>query len=86
MTTKWPLNTRVEIEFVDACTNGNWNSVDVHRRDSHPSLCRTIGYLVEHTAKYVTVAQSISSNSQNCADTMSVPRAAVKRMRRVKGF
>ncbi len=83
---KWPLNTRVEVEWVDSCTNGKWASVDVHRAESRPSLCRSIGYLLERSDKRVVVAQSMSTDTGHVSDTMAIPRVAVKRMRRIVGL
>jgi hypothetical protein len=80
----WPLGVRVEVEFFDSCASGRWRTVADHRKDSHPSLCRSVGYLLERTARHVTVAQSISSNSQDVADTMSIPLAAVRSIKRLR--
>jgi hypothetical protein len=81
---RWPLLVRVEVEFVDACTRGTWSTLEEQRRESRPSRCRSIGYLVERTATHVTVAQSISSASQNVADTMSIPRRAVLSIKKLR--
>ena len=81
---RWPLHVRVEVEFVDSCTRGTWSSLEEHRRESSPSLCRSVGYLLERTATHVTVAQSISSHSQSVADTMSIPRACVRAIKRLR--
>ena len=83
---KWPVNVRVEVEWVDSCTRGNWDSLERHRKESRPSRCRSIGYLIESSDRCITVAQSMSTDSQNISDTMSIPRKAITRVRRIQGL
>ena len=83
---KWPIKRCVEIEFTDACTSGGWMALERQRKETGTSLCRSIGFLVDATADHVTVAQSISQTTENVSDTMSIPRAAIRRMITVKGL
>jgi hypothetical protein len=81
---RWPLAERVEVEFDDACSSGQWRTMADHRRDDGPSRCRSIGYLLERSSRCITLAQSQSRDTQNVADTMSIPRKAVIAIRRLR--
>jgi hypothetical protein len=83
-TGRWPLPQRVEVEFEDACASGSWRQMADHRKDDHPSRCRSIGYLLEKTRTYVTVAQSQARETQNVSDTMSIPRGAIVAIRKLR--
>lgn len=83
----WPLTKRIEIEWIDSCTHGRWESAEFHRENSSPTTCRTIGYIVASTPKKVVVAQSMSKDTGGVADTMAIPRSCVLSIKHIKdGF
>jgi hypothetical protein len=86
MKQRWPLRRCVEVEWVDSCTDGRWASVAIHRKESHPSTCRTIGYIVDNSPKHIILAQSQSIDTQHCTDTMAIPKSAVRRVKRVNAW
>lgn len=83
---KWPLNERVEVEWIDSCTNGVWAPPSYHITESKPTTCRSIGYILVEDTKKIVVAQSMSLNTGNICDTMSIPRVAVLKIKRIKGL
>lgn len=80
---RWPLRAIVEVEWRDSCSNKQWASLEQHRRDSGPSICRSVGYLLSKSATEVIVAQSLSLTTGHIADTMAIPFETVSRMRRL---
>ena len=72
----------VIIEWEDAYSHGGWHA---HNKDvDHVAQCVAIGVLLYNDESQVTIAQSISNTSGNVADTMSIPRGCVKRIRYLK--
>lgn len=82
----WPLNERIEVEWVDSCTNGVWAPFEHHLRASKPTTCRTIGYLLVMDNDKLVVAQSMSQTTFNISDTMAIPRSVIKKMKKLKGL
>jgi hypothetical protein len=81
MAEKWPLKELVEVEWSDAITHGAWDSRDAHIKAARTRPLRTVGYLVQKNRTSVTVAQSMSSVTQHIADTMTIPRGEVRKIR-----
>ena len=83
MAQQWPLTKRVEVEWMDSCATGGWKSVETHLKNSGLLICRTLGYLVEETEVHLLIAQSQSHDTKNVSDTIAIPRAMVRRFRRI---
>jgi hypothetical protein len=72
----------VEIEWVDSCGLVSvWEDAEA-LRPLVPSLHYTVGYLMESTPKYITVAQSWHPDS--IGRRFSIPRGCVRKMRTVR--
>lgn len=82
---KWPLTKLVEIEWVDSCTGGGWRSKSSYLEDANPTICRSIGYLLQKDATRVVVMQTMSSDTGHMSDSMAIPLVAVRKMRVLKG-
>lgn len=80
----FPLLSMLEIEWVDSCSSKGWGSRDYHIKDFAESHCRTVGYLIERSKTSMSLAQSISDDTKNLADVMSIPTVAIKKVRRLK--
>lgn len=81
---KWPLTTLVEVEWVDSCTGGGWRSKAAYLEDAHPTICRTIGYLLKKDTQEVVVVQTMSASTGHVSDSMAIPRVAVRKIRVLK--
>ena len=73
----WPLHIRVEVEWVDSCSNPTWAAVPYHLKNSTISRCRSIGYVVRNDASQVLLAQSMSNDTTNIADTIAIPTPCI---------
>ena len=72
----------VQIDWVDSKSGPNaWEY-----RDDLPSLppvlCTTVGYLLEDSRKYKTVAQSLSDSQVH--GRITIPTACIQRIRRLR--
>jgi hypothetical protein len=81
---KIKLPIKMEIEWVDSCSSKGWGTRDYHIKDYAESHCRTIGYLVERTKKAISLAQSLSDDTKNLADVMSIPVVSIKKVKILK--
>ena len=82
---EWPLHELVEIEWNDALSRaGDWDTVQHHKDYVKVGPLRSVGYLVRADRLVVSVAQSMSSVTQHISDIMTVPRGAVRQIRRIR--
>jgi hypothetical protein len=72
----------VEIEWIDSCSYRGWQKGDFHL-DIDPLPCKTIGYLVRDDKVCMTVVQTVSADDAR-AESMTIPRACVKKVRCLK--
>ena len=79
---KWPLRRIVEVDWLDATSRGRWKSVDEQRKETVPTVCRTVGYLLVSDRHRVSVAQSQGTGG-DATDTITIPRGMVQRMRTI---
>ena len=73
----------VEVEWVDSVSEGGWRKPAAYLEHIAPDRCRTVGYLLKSNRTLVTVFQSLSDNTGNVTDSITIPRAAVKSMKRL---
>lgn len=71
----------VEVDWEDSETSHNWRDRSEDRYEIAP--CRSAGYLVESSRRYVRLTESIDDNG-NTGCTTSIPRFAVRRMRVIR--
>ena len=72
----------VEIQWIDSKSGPNqWEYLD-ELPTLPPVACTTVGYLLEDTAQYKTVAQSLSDSQVH--GRITIPTACIKRIRRPK--
>ena len=70
----------VEVEWVDACVNGGWRTVEEYLISPGVAQCRTAGYLLRSNRQEIMVVQSISEHG-TVADSTRIPRCSVKKIR-----
>jgi hypothetical protein len=76
----WPLQQLVEVEWDDSITDSSWASASDHRMAT-VGPHRSLGYLVRSDRVLIQVAQSMSAVTQHITDSLSIPRAAVRKIR-----
>lgn len=79
---EWSLNRRVEVEWEDSMSTSGWAPTDKHNELSQDLRCISIGYVIADTKDRVILAQSQSTHG-SAADTISIPRSAVRRVSKV---
>ena len=70
----------VEVEWIDSCRTDGWHD----QQDFGPALCRSAGYLLAKTEDKVTLALSLGDDTEHVCQTMTIPRVAVRKIRRLK--
>jgi len=75
---------KVEIEWIDSCASKGWGSRDFHLKEFATSSCRSTGYVIEDNKKYLAIAQSISDDTHNISDLISIPKVAITKVKILK--
>ncbi len=65
----------VLIEWLDSYSYGGWHNPS--SESDHVSNCISIGVLSHESDKDITISQSISLNTGNHADTISIPKGSI---------
>ena len=79
----------VEVHWVDSAFCRGWQTLENKRHDQGIVTCRSIGYLLSSDKKEVRLVGSqgfdhMTKGEPDVADGLSIPRVAVKRIRRIK--
>lgn len=69
----------VYLEWIDAVAGVGWDEIKTKHTVCH---CKAIGFLIEETDKELTIAATISEDQ--CNARMTIPKAWIKRRRRIK--
>ena len=72
----------VLVEWIDSCSQSGWHPLDISYEGL--SACISIGIKIFETDEYVTVAPSGSRTTRRFCDTISIPKACIKRIRYLK--
>ena len=75
----------MEVEWVDSCSSTRWESLEYYQRNTGTSICRSTGYLLSKTEDHIVLVQSISGSTDNVAESIAIPMAAVRKIRKLKG-
>lgn len=64
------------VTWVDSCSLGGWQ-----RREGNHGLSRidSIGYIIRETRTEITITSSISQDSGNVMDALTIPKVAIVR-------
>ncbi|MEM7213049.1 MAG: hypothetical protein AAF479_14360 [Pseudomonadota bacterium] len=64
------------VHWIDSCTTQGWHNPGPV--DYSPVECQTVGFLVEETKVYISLATSIApdSGAKHC-DVMTIPKAVI---------
>ena len=73
----------VEVEWMDSCTDRGWHSREEYLKTIAVDRCRTAGYLLKSSRTSLTVVQSQSDLTGNLTDSITIPRSAVKSVRKL---
>lgn len=78
----WILKKIVEVEWVDACSRGRWDSHDSYVAQTALN-CKTSGYLAKETKKEIVIIQN-QSEENSVLDSITIPRVCIQHIRRIK--
>jgi hypothetical protein len=74
----------IYLEWVDSCGNASrvWHNRDEAVECITPLVCRSVGFVVEETRDYLTIAAH--AGGDEVSGVMSIPKCAIKKRRRIK--
>lgn len=82
---KWALKDLVEVDWIDSAIRSGWSDVEIMRQKQDIAVCRSVGYLLSADRRMVRLVGSQSAEpGAGVCDGMSIPRAAVTAMRRIR--
>ena len=70
----------IEVLWDDSATAGHWQEADLK---SKPMKCRTAGYLLRETKKYVVIALTVASDGGTISP-LAIPKGCITRRRRLR--
>lgn len=78
--------TPYEVTWLDSCVDSGWHAHDAAFVRAAPTLCKSVGYLIERTKTQLVLAQSWTTNEDGdqLADVLTIPAAVVKSVRRLR--
>jgi hypothetical protein len=71
------------VTWADAATYGPWRAIEDGLKAKHDTIT-TRGTVVVNNSNRVSVALSMSELGESVSDVLVIPRACVKRIRRLK--
>lgn len=78
-----PEAARVEVEWVDSSHHSGWRQHDEIMRNRRKSMrCLSVGLQIAKDKHGITLASS--AHGSELAGTMSIPKGAIKRVRRLR--
>lgn len=72
----------VEVEWEDAHHDDGWAGNRPLRTRGGP--CRTAGYMLKRDRRVIVIAHSLGEDPDDHADTLTIPRGCVSRIRRLR--
>ena len=73
----------VEVEWVDSFRTGGWRDIKEYRELTVTPTIKSVGYLLKSNRTVVTLIQSHDPTHNNMTDSITIPRSAVKSVRRL---
>ena len=79
----FPLQGLVEVVWTDSSALPHWTDLDTAKKDSHPVICRSVGFLVNDTPQEFRLVgtQSRVQDGSGVFHTLSIPARAVLHVR-----
>lgn len=72
---------RVCVDWVDAHTSGGWHDEDNLKLP--PEACQALGYVIEDTDEYITLAQCVSKNDGKL-NILAIPKGMITSMSEIE--
>ena len=70
------------VEWIDSCSGSQWTDID-RVRTWKATTVTSVGFLIEKTSEKVVLSLNYDSPNNNVADSIVIPRSAVKKIRRL---
>ena len=79
-----PKLRKAEVEWIDSVSSGRWGTREEYIEKAAVPLCWSVGYVLVNDKERIVLLQSCSDNG-DVADSISIPKKAVRRLRYVHG-
>ena len=73
----------VKVNWLDSNSNGGWHDI-TSAKHIRPSLCITIGYVIDEADDYITIASSLAVINDSVSDVMCIPKFAVSSIETIR--
>ena len=74
------LNTKIEIEWIDAATEPTWLSVEKAMARPSDVDCLTIGYFIKQDEEFLYISHSRSTSLDGTRDRTVIPLGCIKKI------
>lgn len=74
----------VLVEWVDSCGNSHWQKRTDAIRNDGVGRCYSVGVVLKSDSHALTIHQSYDRACDNVDHTLTIPRCAITRIRRLK--
>lgn len=79
--TKRKFGDRITITWQDACEMSGWRTVSDAIKIPDEIFCRTIGYFINQTKDFITIAHTIGLSDKNdVTGVMHIPRKWIQKI------
>ena len=79
---KKKFGDRVTITWTDACTMDGWKSVSEAIKIPDEVFCKTLGYFLNQTKDFITIAHTIGLSSKNdVTGVLHIPKAWITKIK-----
>ena len=73
----------VLVNWLDSNSNSAWHNI-TEAKHLRPSPCVTIGYVLEDTEEYITIASSFATENDSVSDVICIPKFAVQSIETIR--
>ena len=74
----------VEVLWDDACSASGWREAAELKNNVALSPCRTVGYILHKTSKFLSIVQSMGETNGYAADATTIPVSCIRKVRKLK--
>lgn len=77
---KYELNDKLEIFWVDAYSNTDWQSLESASKRPKEVDCKTMGYFIKADKDLLYISHSIGTKENTTRDVMTIPIGTIKKI------
>lgn len=79
---KYKLNDKLEIFWLDACSDVDWQSIESASKRPKEVDCKTVGYFTKTDKDLLYISHSIGTKENTKRDVMTIPLGTIKKIQK----